>query len=39
MLAAKKGHKDVVSVLTNKGANLEIVNAVSVLVHILYYKP
>ena len=34
MLAAKKGHKDVVLILTQKGANLEVVNRVSVYVHI-----
>ena len=33
MLAAKKGHKDVVLILTQKGANLDIVNRVSVYVH------
>ena len=36
MLAAKKGHKDVVLVLIQKGANLDIVNEVSVHVHMLY---
>ena len=30
MLAAVKGHKDVVLILTQKGANLDLVNRVSV---------
>ena len=33
MLAAKKGYKDVVLILTQKGANLEVVNKVSIYVH------
>ena len=33
MLAAEKGHKDVVLILTENGANLELVNKVSVYVH------
>ena len=33
MLAAKKGHKDVVLFLTQKGANLDLVNRVSVYIH------
>ena len=33
MLAAKKGHKDVVMILTQKGANLELVSRVSIYVH------
>ena len=33
MLAAKKGHKDVVLILTQKRANLELVNKVSINVH------
>ena len=33
MLAAKKGHKDVVLILTQKGANLDLVNRVSVYIH------
>ena len=33
MLAAKKGYKDVVLILTQKGANLEVVNVVSIYVH------
>ena len=36
MLAAKNGHKDVVFILTEKGANLNLVNKVSVHVHMLY---
>ena len=32
MLAAEKGHKDVVLLLTQKGANLDLVNGVSVYV-------
>ena len=38
MLAAKKGHKDVVLILTQKGANLNLANKVSVHVHMLYVK-
>ena len=38
MLAAKNGHKDVVFILTQKGANLDLVNEVSVHVHMLYEK-
>ena len=33
MLAAKKGYKDIVLILTQKGANLEVVNEVSTYVH------
>ena len=33
MLAAKKGHKDVVFILTQKGANLEVFSRVSIYVH------
>ena len=36
MLASKNGHKDVVLTLTQKGADLDIVNKVSVNVHMLY---
>ena len=36
MLAAMNGHKDVVLILTQKGANLDLVNKVSVHVHMLY---
>ena len=39
MLAAKNGHKDVVLLLTQRGANLNLVDAVSVHVHMLHYKP
>ena len=38
MLAAKNGHKDVVFILTQKGANLDLVNRVSVHVDMLYEK-
>ena len=38
MLAAKKGHKDIVLILTQKGANLNVMNKVSVYVHMLYDK-
>ena len=38
ILAAKKGHKDVVFILTEKGANLSLVDKVSVHVHILYER-
>ena len=38
MLAAVNGHKDVVLFLTQKGANLDLVNEVSVHVHMLYEK-
>ena len=38
MLAAMKGHKDVVLILTQKGANLNVVNKVSVYVRMLYDK-
>ena len=38
MLAAKNGHKDVVLILTEKGANLNLVDKVSVRVHMLYQK-
>ena len=36
MLAAGNGHKDVVFILAQKGANLDLVNRVSVPVHMLY---
>ena len=36
MLAAMNGHKDVVLILTQKGADLNLVNNVSVHVHTLY---
>ena len=38
MLAAISGHKDVVFILTQRAANLDFVNVVSVHVHILYSK-
>ena len=38
MLAAMKGHKDVVLILTQKGANLNVTNKVSVHVHTLNDK-
>ena len=38
MLAAENGHKDVVLFLTQKGANLNLINKVSVHVHMLYEK-
>ena len=37
MLAASSGHKDVILTLIQRGANLDLVNVVSVCVHILYY--
>ena len=36
MSAAKKGHKYVVLILTQKGTNLDVVNEVSVHIHMLY---
>ena len=38
MLAVMNGHKDVVLILTQKGANLNVVNKVSVYVSMLYDK-
>ena len=38
MLAAKKGCKDVILTLTQRGANLDLVNAVSLLEDISDYK-
>ena len=38
MLAAKNRHKDVVLILIQKGANLNLVNKVSVHVDTLYDK-
>ena len=38
MLGAGNGHKDVISILIQRGANLNIVDPVSVYVHMLYYK-
>ena len=37
MLAASNGHKDMILTLIQRGANLDLVNAVSVHVHMLYY--
>ena len=39
ILAVKKGHKGVISILTQRGANLDLVDFVSVHVHMLYHKP
>ena len=36
MLAAENGHKDIVLILTQKGANLDLFDNVSVHVHMLY---
>ena len=36
MLAAKNGHKDVIFILKQKGANLDLFDKVSVHVHMLY---
>ena len=38
MLAAKMGCKDVILILVQRGANLNLVNAVSVQEHMLYYE-
>ena len=38
MLAASNGHKDVVLILAECKANLDLVDVVSVHVHVLYYK-
>ena len=38
MLAAKNRHKDVVFNLIQKGANLDLLDKVSVHVHVLYLK-
>ena len=38
MLAAENGHEDIVLILTQKGANVDLVNEVSVHVHMLYEK-
>ena len=38
MLAAKNRHKDVALILIWRGANLELVDAVSFHVYILHYK-
>ena len=34
MLAAREGHKDVVLTLAQRGANLDLVDAVSIYVHV-----
>ena len=39
MLAAKKGCKDVILILTQRGANLDLVDTVSLLEDISHYKP
>ena len=36
MLAAQNGHKDVVFILTQKGANLDLFDKVSAHLHMLY---
>ena len=36
MLAAENGHKDVVFILVQKGANLDLIDNVSFYVHTLY---
>ena len=38
MLATKRGYKDIVLILIQKGANLDIFNEVSINVHLLYNK-
>ena len=38
MLAAENRHHDVVLILTQKGANLDLVNKVSVHAHMVYEK-
>ena len=38
MLAAENGHKDLILILLQRGANLDLMNAVSVHVHMLYYN-
>ena len=38
MLAARNGHKDVLLTLIQRGANLDLVDTVSVHLHMLYYK-
>ena len=37
MLAAEKGHKDDVLILTQKGANLDVVNRLSVYIRTTPY--
>ena len=36
MLSAKKGHKYVVLILTQKGTNIDVVNEVNVHIQMLY---
>ena len=38
MLAVENRHQDVVLILTQKGANLDLVNKVSVHAHMVYEK-
>ena len=38
MLAAFKGHKDLILTLIQREANLDYVNAVNVVVYMLYHK-
>ena len=38
MLAAENGHKEVVFILSQKGASLDLLDRVSVHVHMLYEK-
>ena len=38
MLAADNGHKDVILILIQRGANLDLVDAVSIHVHMLHHK-
>ena len=38
MLAAENGHKDLILFLIQRGANLDLMNAVSAHEHMLYYK-
>ena len=39
MLAASKGHTDVVLTLVERGAHLNLVDIVSILINMLYFKP
>ena len=41
MIAAMKGHKDIILMLIQRGANLNIVNQVCILfyINIIFYKP
>ena len=38
MLAASNGQRDVILTLIQRGANLDLVDTVSVHLHMLYYK-